>query len=189
MNYTTTATFTDRQPGDDVLTTIVARSVLEAALAEDEKAELWFEVGREDDTETSRLAIDLSVTDLEEILRLSPDDEIGLSLDGEAVESLFSDADADVEAHGLRGAIAIAVTGVAILVPTTQAANVQTAHTASTVQRAGIAATTQQVGTEATTQVTRLADHVQVGTQRVGTKQSHALVIHASGLNRGGFHH
>ena len=64
QQLTTTATFTDRRPDDDVLTTIVARSVLEAALAEDEKAELWFEIGREDDA-TTRLAIDLSAADLD----------------------------------------------------------------------------------------------------------------------------
>ena len=80
----TTATFTDRQLDDDVLTTIVARSVLEAALAEDEKAELWFEIGREDE-ETARLAIDLSASDLEEILRLSSGDDVALTLDGDGV--------------------------------------------------------------------------------------------------------
>ena len=107
QQLTTTATFTDRRPDDEVLTTIVARSVLEAALAEDEKAELWFDIGREDD-ETARLAIDLSASDLEEILRLSSGDDVALTLDGDGVAGLFDDP--DVEAHGLKVAIAIAVT-------------------------------------------------------------------------------
>ena len=119
QQLTTTATFTDRQLDDDVLTTIVARSVLEAALAEDEKAELWFEIGREDE-ETTRLAIDLSASDLEEILRLSSSDDVALTLDGDAVAGLFDDP--DVEAHGLKGAIAIAVTSAAILAPAGHAA-------------------------------------------------------------------
>ena len=140
QQLTTTATFTDRRPDDDVLTTIVARSVLEAALAEDEKAELWFEIGREDE-ETARVAIDLSAADLEEILRLSSGDDIALTLDGDGVEGLFDDP--DVEAHGLKGAIAIAVTSAAILVPAGHAATQQSVGAAATAQRAGVAATAQ----------------------------------------------
>src|SRR5690349_18227984 len=71
QQLTRTATFTDDRIDDEALTTIVARSVLEAALAEDEKAQLWFELAGGD--ETRRLAIDLSATDLEEILSLSND--------------------------------------------------------------------------------------------------------------------
>ena len=149
----TTATFTDRQPDDDVLTTIVARSVLEAALAEDEKAELWFEIGREDE-ETTRLAIDLSASDLEEILRLSSGDDVALTLDGDGVAGLFDDP--DVEAHGLKGAIAIAVTSAAILAPAGHAATQQSVGAASTAQRAGVAATAQ-VSAAATTQGSRVA--------------------------------
>ena len=113
---TTTATFTAARFDEDALTTIVARSVLEAALAEGEGAELWFEIGREDDT--SRLAIDLSAADLEEMLRLGDGDDVALTLDGEYVSGLFDDA--DVEAHGMRGAIAIAVTSVSSLAARTQ---------------------------------------------------------------------
>jgi len=113
---TTTATFTAARFDEDALTTIVARSVLEAALAEGEGAELWFEIGRDDDT--SRLAIDLSAADLEEMLRLGDGDDVALTLDGEYVSGLFDDA--DVEAHGMRGAIAIAVTGVSSLAARTQ---------------------------------------------------------------------
>ena len=91
------ATFVTPEAVDESLTTIVARSVLEAALKEEESAELWFELGTEDGEDVSRLSIDLSYSDIEELLRLSPADEIALTLDGEAVESLFGDA-------GRRGA-------------------------------------------------------------------------------------
>ncbi len=94
------ATFVTPEAVDHSLTTIVARSVLEAALQEEEPAELWFEVARDDGDDVSRLSIDLSYSDIEELLQMSPEDEIALSLDGEAVESLFDDA--DVEAHGMK---------------------------------------------------------------------------------------
>ena len=102
------ATFVTPEAVDESLTTIVARSVLEAALQEEEPAELWFELASGDGEDVSRLSVDLSYSDIEELLRLSSEDEIALSLDGDAVESLFGDA--DVEGHGMKGAIAIAVT-------------------------------------------------------------------------------
>ena len=78
------ATFVTPETFDESLTTIVARSVLEAALKEDESAELWFELGTEDGADVNRLSIDLSSTDIEQLLRLSSEDEIALTLDGEA---------------------------------------------------------------------------------------------------------
>jgi hypothetical protein len=106
------ATFVPSDAADESLTTIVARSVLEAALQEDaEPAELWFEVSSEGAEDVNRLSVDLSHSDIEDLLRLSPEDEIALSLDGEEVESLFSDP--DVEAHGLKSEIVIAVTSAA----------------------------------------------------------------------------
>ncbi len=152
------ATFVTSETIDESLTTIVARSVLEAALQEDDSAELWFELGSEDSENVSRLSIDLSHTDIEELLGLSSEDEIALSLDGETIESLFGDA--DVEAHGLKGAIAIAVTSAAILAPAGQAALPQSVGTAAT-QQAKIQATTQ-VGTAATAQVSSIAAKTQV---------------------------
>ena len=166
QQLTRTAMFTDDRIDDEALTTIVARSVLEAALAEDEKAQLWFELAGGDD-ETRRLAIDLSAADLEEILRLSGDADVALTLDGEDVAGLFGDD--EVEAHGMRAAIAIAVTSAAILVPAGHAATTQSIGTAATTQQASVAATAQvgteataQVGTEATTQVANAAVTAQV---------------------------
>jgi hypothetical protein len=177
QQLTTSATFTDRPLDDDLLTTIVARSVLEAALAEDEKAELWFEIGREDD-ETTRLAIDLSAADLEEILRLSSSDDIALTLDGEGVAGLFDDP--DVEAHGLKGAIAIAVTSAAILAPAAHAAVPQTAGVAATAQRANVAATTQVSGVAARTQVAS----VQARLAKSNVAKLRTLKVLRSGLAR-----
>ena len=158
LEVTRTATFTDEQP-DEALTTIVARSVLEAALAEDEPGRLWFEV--EDDEQSRRLAIDLSAADLEELLRLSGSDDVALALDGNDVADLFDDP--DVEGHGMKGAIAIAVTSAALLAPAGQAAVTQSVGTAAATQGAGVAAATQGAGVAATTQVAGVAATTQVG--------------------------
>jgi hypothetical protein len=149
---TTSARFVPPETIDESLSSIVARSVLEAALREDADAGLWFDVQRDD--ESVRLTVDLSTTDLEEILRLSGGDDILLALDGDAVAGLFDDP--EVEGHGVKGALAIAVTSAAILAPAGQAALPQTAQAASTVQRANPAATTQ-VSAAATTQVSSVA--------------------------------
>ena len=182
QQLTTTATFTDRRPDDDVLTTIVARSVLEAALAEDEKAELWFEIGREDE-ETTRLAIDLSAADLDEILRLSSGDDVALTLDGDGVAGLFDDP--DVEAHGLKGAIAIAVTSAAILAPAGHAATQQSVGAAATAQRADVAATAQ-VRAAATTQGSRVAAKTQVASAQAKLAKSQAAKLSGLKLLRSG---
>lgn len=158
---TTTATFTDSQLDDGALTTIVARSVLEAALAEEDGAELWFEIGREDDEETAQIAIELSAADLDEILRLAGSDDVALTLDGEYVAGLFDD-DPDVEAHGLRGALAIAVTGAALLAPATQAAVPQTTQQAKPRATAQAVA---QVSAASTAQVSILVSRAQATIQ------------------------
>ncbi|HEX4747780.1 MAG TPA: hypothetical protein VFU99_12960 [Gaiellaceae bacterium] len=158
---TTTATFTDGQFDEEALTTIVARSVLEAALAEDEGAELWFEIGRDGDDETARLAVELSAADLEEILRLSGADDVALALDGQYVAGLFDD-DPEVEGHGLRGAIAIAVTSAAILAPAAQAAVPQATQQA---KPQTTAQATAQVSAATTAQVSSLAARTQATLQ------------------------
>jgi hypothetical protein len=167
--HKTTATFSGREADDDALTTIVARSVLEAALREDEEAELWFDVQRGD--ESVRLTVDLSTTDLEEILGLSGSDDVLLALDGEAVEGMFGAP--DVEGHGLKGVLAIAVTSAAILAPAGQAALPQTANAATTAQRANPAATAQ---------VSSVASRTQVSGAQAKTQVSKQLVVSAGGL-------
>jgi hypothetical protein len=181
LEITRTATFTDTQP-DEALTTIVARSVLEAALAEDEPGQLWFEIESDDD---SRLvAIDMSTADLEELLRLSGSDDVALTLDVDDVEGLFDDP--DVEGHGLKGAIAIAVTGAALLAPAGQAAVTQSVGTQATTQRAGVAATTQ-VGAAVSTQVSNAAATAQVASVQAKLAKSNAAKLHSFKLLRSGF--
>lgn len=173
---TTTATFTAARFDEEALTTIVARSVLEAALAEGEGTELWFEIGRDD--ETSQLAINLSAADLEEMLRLGGDDDIALTLDGEYVSGLFDDA--DVEAHGMRGAIAIAVTSAALLAPAAQAAVPQATQQAK--PQATMQAT-QQARPQATAQVSSLAARTQVSLQnKTQVSKVHVAKAKVSGL-------
>ncbi len=157
------ATFMTPEAVDESLTTIVARSDLEAALQEKEPAELWFELESGDDV--NRLSIDLSYSDIEQLLSLSSEDEIALSLDGEAVESLFDDA--DVEAHGMKGAIAVAVTSAALLAPgIAQAAVPQATQQAKPQATAQVSAqATAQVSAAATAQVSSLAAKTQVTLQ------------------------
>lgn len=174
-DLTTTATFTNQALDDESLTTIVARSVLEAAIAEGESAELWFEIGA-DDAEATRLAIDLSASDLEQILRLSGEDDVALTLDGEYVANLFDDP--DVEAHGLKGAIAIAVTSAAILAPAAQAAVPQATQQAKP-------QATAQVSAAATAQVSSLAAKTQATLQNRPQNKaqvSKAQIAKVSGL-------
>jgi hypothetical protein len=180
LEITRTATFTDAQP-DEALTTIVARSVLEAALAEDEPGQLWFEIESDDD---SRLvAIDMSTADLEELLRLASSDDVALTLDVDDVEGLFDDP--DVEGHGMKGAIAIAVTSAALLAPAGHAAVTQSVGTQSTTQRVGIAATTQ-VGAAVSTQVSNAAARAQVTSVQAKLAKSNAAKLRSFKLLRSG---
>ena len=161
---------------DESLTTIVARSVLEAALAEGEPSTLWFEVG--DDVDSRRIEVDLSTADLEELLRMSGSDDVALTLDGDEIAGLFGESP-DVEAHGLKGAIAIVVTGAALLAPAGQAAVTQVSP-AATAQISPAA--TAQISPEATTQlrpaataqVTNAAATAQVATVKAKLAKSNA---------------
>jgi subtilisin family serine protease len=166
----TSARLTSEQPDHDALTTIVARSILEAALAEGEHGELWLELEREGEEEPSRLAVDLTPTDMEQLLALSSEDVIGLSLDGEAIESLFDDP--DVEAHRLKGALTIAVAGTALLAPAGHAAVPEVVGAAASTQRASAAVTAQA----------RPATRAAVVDAASRSGVSKALVVRASGF-------
>ena len=185
---TTTATLVEYGTFEDesAIGAVLVRSELEAALHADESVQLWFELGLEEDEETTRLTLELTDADLEEMLRLSTGDEITLAIDGDAVAGLFGDP--DVEAHGMRGALAVAVAGAAIAAPTSLAAAPQTASAAATAQRAGAAATAQTAGLAATTQVSSLAARAQVARIAARTQISKSLVVKAGGVTllRGG---
>jgi len=185
-----TAALTTSDTVDESLTTIVARSVLEAALAEGDSARLWFEVG--DDEDSRRLEVDLSTADLEELLRMSGSDDVALTLDGDEIAGLFDDP--DVEGHGLKGAIAIVVTSAALLAPAGQAAVTQSVGAAATTQGSGVAATTQgvgvaattQVGAAVTTQVSKARATAQVASVQAKLARSNAAKLNSFKILRGG---
>ena len=173
------ATFVPSDAIDESLTTLVARSVLEAALTDEKPAELWFEFASDDSADVARLSVELSDSDIEGLLRLAPEDEIALSLDGETIESLFGDP--DVEAHGLKGAIAIAVTSAALLAPAGHAALPQSVGAAATTQGSQVQVTAQ-VRPAATAQVAGVQSTVQVSKAQVAKLKGFKLL--RSGLAR-----
>jgi hypothetical protein len=179
---TTTATLVEYGTfeGGSSITAILARSELEAALNTHESAQLWFELGLDGDEETTRLTLDLTPKDLEEMLRRSTGDEVSLALDGDALAGLF--ADPDVEAHGLRGALAATVAIAAIAAPTSLAAVPQTSEVAATAQRATAAATVQTSGTAATAQISSLAAKAQISGVAAKSQISKTLVVRAGGV-------
>lgn len=187
----TSARLVEYEALGDSMTTVLSRRDLEDALGADERARLWFELGREGDAEVTRLTVDLEPDELVEILRLSTGDEVALALDGETLETLVSDP--DVEAHGLRGALAVAVTSAAILAPAGLAATPQTADAAASAQRAQAAAsTTQRARLAANPQVASLATRTQIAPQKakaakkaqVSTAKASALKLLRSGILR-----
>ena len=182
QELTTTATLVEYGTfeGRSPITAILARSELEAALNTHESAQLWFELGFDGDEETTRLTLDLTPTDLEEMLRRSTGDEVSLALDGDALAGLF--ADPDVEAHGLRGALAATVAIAAIAAPTSLAAVPQTSGVAATAQRASAAATVQTSGTAATAQISSVAAKAQISGVAAKAQISKTLVVRAGGV-------
>lgn len=100
---------------------VLPRGELDEMLAAGEPAQLWLELGREDDDDVRLLSVDLSTADIEQMLNRSTGDDVLLALDGYALHGLFDDT--EVEAHGLRGALAIAVVAGAIAAPAGVAAN------------------------------------------------------------------
>ncbi len=108
---------------------VLSRSELEAARRSNESAGIWFELGRGENEEMTRLTLELTIADLEEMLRVSSGDEVIVALDADAVEGLFDPP--DVEAHGMRGALAIAVATAAFAAPAGLAATPQAVGTAS----------------------------------------------------------
>jgi len=180
MQVQTRATLVEPGTLDDSFTAVISRQELEAAATGD-SGELWFEIGTDGSDEVSRLSVELAYKDIEAILRLSAEDEIFVTLDGDAIGSLF--ADPDVEAHGLRGALAIAVTSAAILAPATQAAVPQAASPAATAQKASVASTVQRAGAaHANVQVASLAAKAQVSSVAAKAQVSRSLVAKASGF-------
>jgi hypothetical protein len=132
---------------DSRITATLDRSELEALLDPQASHRLWFELGVEGEAEPQRLTLELSEEDIRALLA-GTGDELELALDGGEIAELLEEP--DVEAHGLRGALAVslAVATTAIAAPSALAATPQ-ALTASV----SPAVSSQQVGAAATTQV------------------------------------
>lgn len=151
MTALTTATLVDLAALDEDsrLTVTLDRSEVEALLGSDGSSLLWFELGVEGEEEPQRLTFELTDDDLRALLSGSTGDEIALAVDGDALAGLLDEP--EVEAHGLRSAIAVsvAIATAAIAAPSALAATPQSVGTAATSQ----AVSSQQVGAAATTQV------------------------------------
>jgi hypothetical protein len=193
-NLVDSGSFDDESP-----VAVLSRSELDAVQEVGGPAQLWLELGRDDDT--TLLSLDLSATDIEAMLERSAGDEVYLAFDGDALYALFDDP--EVEAHGLRGALAIAVVAGAIAAPAGLAATPQISAAANPQISAAAtpqlsAATTPQVSTAATSaQVSNPAAKAQVAKAQVAKTQvakaqvakaatsaqiSKSLVVKASGI-------
>ncbi|HLG08542.1 MAG TPA: hypothetical protein VI409_07730 [Gaiellaceae bacterium] len=173
QEVTTTASLVDYATleGGRSITAVLPRSQIAAALHGDDSAQLWFELEREEDEQARLLTIDMVSGDLAEMLRRSTGDEVVLALDGDAAAGLFDDP--DVEAHGMRGAFAIAVVAGAMMAPAGLAANPQVSSLSAKAQVSGLAATTQVSSLAAKAQITGVAAKTQV---------SKSLVVKAGGV-------
>lgn len=191
---TTTASLVELSTLDEEsqVTTTLERSELEALLAAGTSHQLWFEVGVEGEAESQRLTLELTDDDLRALLERSPGDEIQIAVDGEGIAELLEEP--EVEAHGMRAALAVAVATAAIAAPSGLAATQQSVGTASvgtaaTTQAVGAAATSQRAGAAATTQVSSQVVRSQVArsagkSQRVSPVKFRSLTIIRSGVVR-----
>lgn len=173
---------------DSQLTATLERSEIETLLSADGTNQLWFELGAEG-TEIQQLTVELTDDDLRALLAGSSGDEVLLALDGEAVANMLEEP--DVEAHGLRAALAVSVAVVttAIAAPAGLAATPQATSPAATQQSVGAATTQQGVGAAATTQVVRqiVSSQLRPGatkSQRVSPLKFHSLTILRAGAVR-----
>src|ERR687891_309733 len=118
--------------------TLEDRRELAAAVESGEPAQLWLELGLADgEEETARVTIDLLPAELAEILSRAGGSDIAFAFDEDALASVLGDS--EVEAHGLRGALAIAVTSAAVLAPAGMAAGAQSVESAGTTHGVGSA--------------------------------------------------
>lgn len=163
LEVTTTARLVDyAQFGEgSTFTAAIERSELESALRAGRWPDLWFELGTEDDQETRKLTVELP-EDLEAMLESWPGDEVVFAFDADDLAGLF---DPDVEAHGMRGALAVAVVAGAIAAPSALAASPQVnpaVNPAVSPQVANLAVSAQVTGAVSSAQVTGAATRAQV---------------------------
>jgi len=160
------------------ISAVFARDDLEAALDSDDSPQLWFELGQ-DDEDTRLLTVDLDTAALEQMMRIAGDDDILVAFDSNAITGLFDD---EVEAHGLRGAVAATVAIAAVAAPAGIAAVPQTSEAAATAQRASVAATVQTADLAATAQVSSVAAKAQISSVAAKKQIAKQLVVKAAGL-------
>jgi hypothetical protein len=199
---TTTASLVDYGAlADEPVTAVLERSMLEAAMTIDSPG-LWFDVGN-DDADVGRITLQLTPVEIEEILRRSGGEEIMLALDAGAVADLLEEP--EVEAHGIRSALAVAVVAGAVAAPAGLAATPQVsvagasaqaaksqvsrASAESQVSRAGArsqasraAARGQVSKAAAKSQVSRAAVESQVSRAAAKRQLARSLVVKASGV-------
>lgn len=195
QDATTTANLVEYETfeGGGALTAVLPREDLEAALSADEWRGLWLDIAGDDDR-TSRLTIDMPAAEIEEILSRSTGNAVVLALDADAVAELLDEP--DVEAHGIRAALAIAVVVGGIVAPaglaaTPQVSSAQSPQTASPAATAQVssAAVQAQVSSAAKPQVSRAVAKSQVSraarpqvSRAVVKGQVTTLVVKAGGV-------
>jgi hypothetical protein len=171
------------------MTAVLPRSDLEAAAHADDPLGLWFDVAEESHDEALRLSVEMSSADVRDALRQSTGGEIVLAVDAKPLAELYGDS--EVEAHGMRGALAIAVTVAAVAAPTGVGANREVASTAMKPDIARTAMNPQVARTDLTRQVMRTALKPQVAHVALKPQVAHVawagrtshLVITAAGVN------
>jgi hypothetical protein len=179
----------DMLESDRAVTAVIPRHEIEAAVHGGDPIGLWFDLANENDGEAVRLTVELPATDVEEALRVSTGDDVAVRLDARSLTALYDDS--DVEAHGLGGALAIAVVIGAVAAPAGLAAKPEVASTALKPQTAHTALKPHVVRTALKPQVVRGALKPQVArtdlkpqvANRDVTRPMVRLVITAAGVN------
>ena len=195
LELTTTGRLVEYEPLEDrsELAAVLARKELEAAVESGEPAQLWLELGLADgEEETARVGIDLLPAELADILSRTGGNDVAFVFDEDALAAALDEA--EVEAHGLRSALAIAVTSAAVLAPAGMAAVPQSVESAAETQRVRSAVTSQALPA-ASRQVARPGVESQIVKSQVVKSQVvesqiskrlvlKGLVLHQSGLAR-----
>ncbi len=185
QELTTSANFVGHEALDDAFVVSFSRRELEALRDSGDPAQLWVELEREGNGGAKRVSIDLTASDIEQLLQHPNGDDLLVALDGYALNGLFDDA--EVEAHGLRSALAIAVIAAAAAAPAGLAAAPQAANPAATAQKVGVASTAQSTvqaaNPAASAQRANPAAQAQVSKAASKAQVSKTLILKANGIS------
>jgi hypothetical protein len=149
---------------DSQLTATLDHDDLEALFASGGPAQLWLDLAVEQE-EPRRVTLQLTDADLQALVEGAGGEELTLALDALALADLLQEP--EVEAHGMRTGVAVAVAIVAgaAVAPSALGATAQVSP-ATQPQAVKQAVSSQQVGTAATRQVTRQIVRSQVHSDR-----------------------